>query len=305
MMPLLLIATGLLASPKDCTPCHRAETAAIAGAGMTTALVHPDEIHRRRLTAALGSYRYEVEGSNYSVTSGEDTLRIPLTWAFGKGSTGQTFLFRREGRWYESRMSYYSSLDGLDLTLGFQNMPQPRDLLEAAGRLLSPKETKQCFGCHSTAPDIPGVQCERCHGDSAPHLARKSGMRKLSVLSAGAMADFCGECHRTWDDVAANGPRGVLNVRFQPYRLAGSKCYDANDRRISCVACHNPHRPVETAAAAYDAQCQACHKTRATCKVAKKDCVTCHMPRIELPGAHRAFADHWIRVVRKDAPYPD
>ena len=33
---------------------------------------------------------------------------------------------------------------------------------------------------------------------------------------------------------------GVANVRFQPYRLISSKCYDAEDSRIRCTACHDP-----------------------------------------------------------------
>ena len=41
------------------------------------------------------------------------------------------------------------------------------------------------------------------------------------------------------------------------------------------------------------------------CRVATKDCVTCHMPRLELPGAHKKFTDHKIRVVKANEPYPD
>jgi len=252
----------------------------------------------RQLNKTLGPYQYRIEGANYSVSDGTETIRITLQWAFGKGTTGQTYFFERDGRWYESRVSYYAPLDGLDLTIGFQGT-RPNSLLEAAGRLTSPKEAAQCFGCHMTQK-VAGVQCERCHGDFAGHPDK---LRKLGKLTAGQMADFCGECHRTWEQIAANGPRGILNVRFQPYRLASSKCFDANDSRISCVTCHDPHKTVETKPAFYDAKCRACH-TRG-CKVAKKDCVTCHMPQLELPGSHRTFADHWIRVVRKDAPYPD
>ena len=302
---LLTIVAAHAASPETCAPCHRAETAAFARAGMTSALSRASEStvlrSHPKLATSIGGYNYEIADSIYSVSDGKATLRFPIAWAFGKGTTGQTYLFQREGRWYESRVSFYAALNGLDLTLGFQSI-KPQNLLEAAGRLTTPKEAAQCFACHSTK-QTPGIQCERCHGDFAAHPR----MRKLARLTAGEMSDFCGECHRTWSQVASDGPRGILNVRFQPYRLANSKCYDAEDRRIRCTACHDPHRTVETSAAAYDAKCLACHSGAAKriCKVAKKECVTCHMPQIELPGAHRTFADHWIRVVRKDAPYPD
>jgi hypothetical protein len=100
----------------------------------------------------------------------------------------------------------------------------------------------------------------------------------------------------------------VLNVRFQPYRLTNSKCFDTSDARLACAACHDPHGPLETNLAHYDSRCAACHSTaghRKTCRVAKAGCVTCHMPKIELPGAHARFTDHQIRIARAGEPYPN
>jgi mono/diheme cytochrome c family protein len=64
---------------------------------------------------------------------------------------------------------------------------------------------------------------------------------------------------------------------------------------------------VETDAAAYDSKCGACHSRTAArrCKVASSNCVTCHMPRLDLPGAHQKFTDHRIRIVRANEAYPD
>jgi len=267
-----------------------------------------------KLKAETGSYSYEIarigDQSIYTVTDGKETFRTPVEWAFGQGSVGQTFAFERDGRWYESRVSYFSSLHGLDLTIGMQNIT-PHNLVEAAGRLVPAKEIDRCFDCHAThvvksdiSKMIPGVQCERCHGDTDAHVRSGSAMRKLGSLSTENMSDFCGQCHRTWSEIASNGPHGIQNVRFQPYRLGNSKCYDAADRRIRCTACHDPHRAVETSVAAYDAKCLACHTVK-TCSVAKKECVRCHMPRLDLPGAHQKFTDHTIRVVRVNEQYPD
>ena len=132
-------------------------------------------------------------------------------------------------------------------------------------------------------------------------------MKKLGALSTEETSDFCGQCHRTWAEIAAGGPLGVQNVRFQPYRLANSKCYDATDKRIACTACHDPHRPLETSTVAYDSKCSACHQAGKTklCPVAKRDCASCHMPKIELPGAHKNFTDHMIRIAKTGAPYPN
>jgi hypothetical protein len=307
------------ASPADCAPCHRAQTEAFANSGMARALERAGNSailrSHPKLTTAIGGYFYQIAESILTVTKGTDTLRVPLEWAFGQGAAGQTFLFQRDGRWYESSVSYFAALQGLDLTLGMQGIT-PHSLLEAAGHLTGVAEAGKCFDCHATnvgksprldlSAMVEGVQCERCHGSSEAHLRNTAPMRKLGALSTEAMSDFCGQCHRTWSQIATNGPRGIQNVRFQPYRLANSKCYDPEDNRIRCTACHNPHRDVEVTAAAYDSKCVACHKSGAhVCRVATKDCVTCHMPRLELPGAHKKFTDHRIRVVKANEPYPD
>jgi hypothetical protein len=96
-------------------------------------------------------------------------------------------------------------------------------------------------------------------------------------------------------------------VRFPPYRLANSKCYDALDRRISCIACHDPHREIVTKVEPYDAKCRACHgvKTATVCHTANSGCVRCHMPKYEIPKSHHMFSDHQIRIVRNNEPYPN
>ncbi|MBA3441815.1 MAG: hypothetical protein H0T92_18300, partial [Pyrinomonadaceae bacterium] len=132
-------------------------------------------------------------------------------------------------------------------------------------------------------------------------------------------SNFCGACHRTWDQVMLlPGRGGIDNVRFQPYRLTNSRCYDTEDRRISCTACHNPHEELKRVPAAYDSKCMACHvanpsslktaeaskRPTSQCPVETKNCVTCHMQKIELPGAHFKFTDHHIRVVKLNDRVP-
>ena len=279
------------------------------------------------LTAQLDRYSYRIETrgqqSIYTVTDGVQTFTTPLGWAFGLGAAGQTYVFEKDGAFYESRVSYYRQIDRLDITMGAQKL-HPTNILEAAGRYMGPREAALCFGCHSTngatqanvtlSTMTPGVQCERCHGDTEHHLeGLKKGdqtlfaMKKLTAMSTEDTSNFCGQCHRTWAQIAMNGPHGTANVRFQPYRLANSKCYDAEDKRIACTACHDPHREVDHNLADYDAKCLACHAggkpAAKACKVSTKDCASCHMLKVELPGGHHKFTDHDIR--RPGASYPD
>jgi hypothetical protein len=271
-----------------------------------------------------GAYRYTIANGVYTVADGKETLTAPVAWAFGQGTAGQTYAFERNGAWYESRVSFYADTNELGLTLGARNST-PRNIVDAAGRQMTPKDATACFGCHSwnavreakldLAGIVSGVQCESCHDGAARHAAavkagdvRAAALPSLAKLPAEEVSELCGRCHRTWADIAANGPIGVQNVRFQPYRLANSKCYDAVDRRISCVACHDPHGEVERRAEAYDKNCVACHAAgmRArVCSTAKSACTSCHMPKIEIPGSHHKFSDHQIRIVRANETYPN
>ena len=108
----------------------------------------------------------------------------------------------------------------------------------------------------------------------------------------------------------------MLNIRFAPYRLENSKCWkQQQDARLMCIACHDPHKPLVEDASAYDSRCLACHRLQGAakdsakkggaCPVGTKNCVTCHMPKYEPPNLHSSFTDHWIRIVKKGAPYPN
>jgi hypothetical protein len=332
---LIWPAKGEYAGSKKCAVCHQVQARSFASSSMSRALEPIDTceilIRNPRLTWAEGSYRYTIEKTGghfrYSVTDGLQTADATLLFAFGLGKAGQTYVYQRDGQYYESRVSYYQELKGLALTVGAQNL-RPVNIVQALGRLMNPGEARDCFGCHTTgarrANDLNldhyenGVQCEDCHGPGAAHIASISNgkpaagsIRGLKGLKAEETNDLCGSCHRTWETIILLKIRGASNVRFQPYRLTNSECFLSGDSRIACTACHDPHSAPATEAKAYDAKCTACHNPANTairktqCKVATQNCVTCHMPRIEVPGSHHMFADHWIRVVRPGERYPD
>ena len=108
---------------------------------------------------------------------------------------------------------------------------------------------------------------------------------------------------------------GVTTVLAVPYRLEKSRCWGSGDPRITCVACHSPHRPLVQEVAAYDQRCLSCHvkvgaqptaaHPGAACKVGTEKCASCHMPKYEVQDMHYRFTDHMIRVVKAGAPFPD
>jgi hypothetical protein len=308
-------------APQSNTPMARTLSAAADSAVLRE---HPD------LGARLAGHDYALSTRDgravYSVRKGDESLSVPLGWAFGVGKVGQTYVYERNGRFHESRASYFETTGGLGFT-PHRALDAPRDLEEAAGRPIPDAEARRCFGCHTTAATadgvfdvarlVPGVSCEACHGPGAGHVAAVSQGRLADVKPSmafprrsdpAASVDFCGACHATWWDVTLAGEKGVAALRSQPFRLQGSRCWGEGDARLTCVACHDPHRPLVRGAAAYDARCLDCHtageKTAAgrvarVCKVAKERCTDCHMPKYEVPEMHFEFTDHWIRVVRK------
>jgi hypothetical protein len=330
--PLAEAATPPFVGDAICGQCHRAEANHYTSTPMARALTAVAQCsilsEHAELRFAEGIYqsiiRRDGDRSVLSVTDGSQTVTVPLLWAFGNGGAGQTYVFEYEGALYESRLSFYSSLKGLDLTMGATGS-KPDSVLAAAGRRMDPTAARECFGCHATGAVsegrlhlerlAPGVGCESCHGAGEKHTAAvRSGdagsakLPRLGKMTPEEMNELCGGCHRTWAAISRDGPRGVNNVRFQPYRLTNSKCYDPADARIRCTACHDPHAALETSVRAYDSRCVACHSAAEhtkTCPVGKRDCAGCHMPKVELPGSHATFTDHQIRVVRAGAGYPN
>lgn len=320
-----------------CAGCHKSESLWQPGTQMAHALQlrgqNPTLDAQPKLQFQLGKYTYSVEThagmTQYTVSDGAQSITLPVLWSMG--AEAQTWVLERNGKMYESLVSYYPVIKGLDITTGDEQL-KPATLDEAVGRAFGEEDAKACFGCHATntiadhklnlAKMQPGVTCEHCHTDAAAHMAKivhgddSNVPRDMGAMTSEDMSNFCGQCHRTWETVVRSHWVGSTNVRFQPYRLANSRCFDGKDPRIGCVACHNPHQKVERDTAFYDGKCLACHAPALTvsaantihakaCPVAKSDCTSCHMPKVPLPNGHLIFTDHQIRVVKPSDPYPN
>ena len=336
-----------------CGDCHGAIVAAQRATPMARTLAPAAPSHLAEVGAGngageveLGPYRYRLErredGLGFTVSDGDRTLSAPLEWVFGAGETGYTYVWERDGVFYESRFSYFPGLGRFAATPG-RLLGPPASLEMALGHALPGPEAHGCFSCHSTAmaagdrPDprrlTPGVTCEGCHGPGADHVAlAKSGLGAGAIFAPGRLGphgvvDFCGACHHTFWDVALGTTTGIATARSPSYRLVRSLCWGEGDPRLTCLTCHDPHRELERDAAAYDGACRACHAAPAEhgeaaaqtgaaaptetgggpppCPVGAERCVDCHMAKVELPEVHVESTDHWIRVVRPGEPFPE
>ncbi len=333
-----------------CSQCHEegAQATAMARAAATGT---GDSFFAKTgaVSVESGGFAYQVKatpgGVDYSVSSGGHVLSEKLAWVVGAGDLGRTFLYQVDGRWQQSEVSFYTKPAALDVTTGLG--PGTGTGLHAAlGQQLSVQEAKSCFGCHTVHATSsagleplhaePGIGCEACHGPGSAHVAEMGSAGAAgkqaegfavfdpSKLSPEDSIDFCGSCHRTSADAKLSVTQDfrLSVVRFQPYRLEESKCWrETKDERLTCVACHNPHKPLERVAAAYDSKCLQCHAgagagagggtgTEAprhaglVCPKAKSNCVTCHMPKVPVASMHGEFTDHYIRIARAGEPIP-
>lgn len=323
---------------KACVDCHPREAAQLHTPMAQALEVAPDckiLSARGRLTFKNGNYNYEIsrQGKNltYSVSDGTNTIATPILYCFGEGNIGQTYLFRLKDVLYETRVSYFQKLRALDFTIGHRtNVPASLD--DALGRAIVGEEPQQCFGCHTTGAVNgmelkldslrPGVECEACHGPGEKHLGamKEKKFDEPQIFNPGGLGahelsqSFCGTCHTSFEQAMLQpGQSGINNIRFQPYRMFNSRGHNTNDPRVSCLACHNPHDKLQKEDSYYDAKCLACHLTSAretkterrsaaACPVSTKKCASCHMPKVELPGMHASFTDHWIRIAKPNEP---
>jgi len=324
-----------------CAKCH-SEEASQLDTPMAHALAAVGDCNilssNPRLTFRLGHYTYQItrqgDRSIYTVSDGVNSISEPILYCFGKGVGGQTYIFRRNGAFYESRVSFYQKLQSLDITT-LHPRSVPTSLEEALGRPMSQEAARGCFGCHSTGGSVgaqlkldtlsPGVTCEACHGPGEKHIAAVKlknpaslqifNPKKLDALDQ--VQEFCGACHQSFETVMQMEDHGgINNLRFQPYRIANSKGHFTNDNRISCVACHDPHKKMERDPAYYDTKCLSCHvsgpkeaktelRQASGCPVSKQQCVSCHMPKVEIPDLHYKLTDHWIRIVKPGDAVPN
>ena len=272
-----------------------------------------------------------LDGLELTVAHGDEKASQRLDWAMGSGELGRTFVYQKDGRWFQSRISEYRVSPNLDVTTGL-TIPKlfntNDEISLALGKVLTTEEIRHCFSCHTVhattsrgfnpAHGEAGLGCEACHGPGAAHVkdqAAKPGAHRESIifnpakLAPADSIDFCGACHRTFGDVtqSANPANDSSVVRFQPYRLEKSRCWrETEDARLTCVGCHDPHLPLVRDDASYDRRCESCHRSGdatdhggKVCPTgAKTQCISCHMQKVKVASMHGEFTDHFIRVVK-------
>lgn len=305
------VASAQFAGAQVCAQCHaslaRAQSAsrhaaALRPAAQTDLAALMNARPMRERSGIAFSYSPREDGVAVSIAQGAARIDALLEWAFGAGAQGITPVARREGVYYEHRLSWYREPGHAARTLGHPGAPSETPE-KALGIAQSNATITKCFACHATGvrpgPDLtgmtPGVTCERCHGPGAAHVksALPADVARLSKLNAQESVQQCAECHRATaplDDPAT--------VRYQPVGLSASRCFQVSGT-LSCITCHDPHADASQDAKFYAAKCLGCHAAGGAaikqCQRAEKaDCLPCHMKKAS-PFPFLTFTDHRIR----------
>lgn len=247
-------------------------------------------------------------------------LTEPFDIVIGSGRHGQTYLFWSDDQLFELPASYWTWNHEWVTSPGFPAGQVHFD------RAVVPR----CLECHgsyftSLAPPLNrfaknslvlGINCERCHGPGAKHVAHEragaapsSGSHDHGIVNPAHLArerqlDLCALCHAgavepirppmtflVGDNVSEYlkiqpaAPDAPVDVHGnQVGALEQSKCFRSSS--MTCSTCHDVHVKQENADA-FSRHCLTCHKMQACGRyqalgqAIQTRCVECHMPLLE------------------------
>jgi hypothetical protein len=259
---------------------------------------------------------YQVE---YAGSAAKEYAPMDIT--IGSGKRGQTFLYWHTNQLFQLPLTWFTSLDQWTNSPGFSNRV-----------IFNRPVTSRCLECHGTyfqatsADSLEpatfsrtaiqyGVDCEKCHGPAARHVAfhQDNPAEKAAhfIVSAGNFSreqklDLCRLCHGgrlsktkpSFSFLAGNRLADYFNVDTvrkeaadidvhgnQYGMMASSKCFRQSE--MTCLTCHSPHENETGKLALFSQRCMSCHNQAHGnfCKAEKKigasitqNCIDCHMP---------------------------
>ena len=337
--PSTQTASAIYTGSAVCGECHTAESATHSVSHHAKTL----QVMDRKSLGELAPPEGAIPGTNYALSTQKGRFRVALANApergdtldlvFGSGKTGMTFvaILGRDSL-AELRMSYFPKDHKWYVTPGQEHLTDMK-----LGKIHKGEFPRRCVFCHAVAvPDnalvsekkLLGVGCESCHGAGSEHVKAmrtdKTGylhLERLTRLSPPEKNKLCTRCHTTGQNVSELEMNAAADAtrRFPLFGLQKSRCFTANQEKLSCLNCHTPHSNANPDPKSYEAACLKCHTSPAPnaatqaftvgkpCPVnAKTGCINCHMPLGKiLPGSKipTQTRDHFIRVHR-DTTHP-
>lgn len=242
----------------------------------------------------------------------------------GSGRKGQTYLYWNKNSLYQLPVSYYAPADDWCNSPGYPlnyirfDRQIPATCLECHASYAEARERKDGSTTYNKKSIIYGIDCERCHGPGAAHVAYHTqhpddktahSIINTRHLSRQQRLDACALCHsglrkqlqpafsfvvgQKLDDYAVPNydvdTAGGLDVHGNQYGLlTASKCFKMS-AQLDCSSCHNVHVSERNDMATFSRRCMSCHSANGiahdSCTfkppagvLLSDNCVDCHMP---------------------------
>jgi cytochrome c554/c'-like protein len=242
----------------------------------------------------------------------------------GSGRKGQSYLYWDSNRLFQLPITYYTPLDrwcnspGYPDNFAYFNKHVHGRCIECHGTYASVEEKEGVGTEFVRSSIIYGIDCERCHGPAADHVAYHSshpGERtgkyiiNARLMSRQQRLDACALCHAgfrealkpafsfavgdTLDNYSApdysTDSLPSLDVHGNQYgMLTSSKCFRMS-AQMDCSSCHNVHRNEVNSPQLFSQRCMNCHQesTHNDCSLPAvrkqalyNNCIDCHMPAL-------------------------
>jgi hypothetical protein len=254
--------------------------------------------------------------------NGVETESEPFDIVIGSGRKGQTYLYWNDNKLFQLPVSYYTPLNtwcnspGYPTTYVRFNRMIPAECLECHGTYAKVEENENNEPVYDKTQIIFGIDCERCHGPAADHVAfhkahpeEKTAKNIIIIkeLTRQQKLDACALCHSgfrkpiqprfsfitgdTLDEYSTTrynpDSTSTLDVHGNQYGLlTSSKCFKMSN--LDCSSCHDPHVNEANNSKIFSSRCIACHKeTKHTsfASMSRKfqlnnNCIDCHMPML-------------------------
>jgi len=231
-------------------------------------------------------------------TDGIEKVARRFDIAIGSGTKGQTSVYWHSNQLYQLPVTYFTAADQWSNSPGYP-------MKATFNRSI----TSRCLECHTTyvntlsepgkepesfeaASIVYGVDCEKCHGPAAAHVAYQTQhpadtMAKYIVnpalLSRQLQLDACALCHGgklqktkpsfefvagdtlsnyfSFDTTAPNPDN--IDLHGNQYGLMrASKCFRMSET-LTCNTCHSPHEKEKGQLALFSQRCTGCHNSDA------------------------------------------
>ncbi|MEO6869981.1 MAG: cytochrome c3 family protein [Ginsengibacter sp.] len=240
----------------------------------------------------------------------------------GSGTMGQSYLYWMQNLLFQLPITYFTAAHKWSNSPGFPDTVVYNRLI-----------TSRCMECHSTylktltsagkEPEqfdqnqiLYGVQCEKCHGPAAMHVAYqtkhpgdKIAKYILNPVSFTRLQklEMCALCHggrlqktkpsfefipgdtlSNFFVIDSTAPdHNQIDVHGNQYGLLrASTCFKMS-ATLTCNSCHNVHENERGMTAVFSQRCQSCHSNghEKICKLTGSigaaihtNCIDCHMP---------------------------